>query len=186
MRRMRSVAPSVCVKLDRISNDTPKLLESGELDLAVGFILPMGAGFCQQRLFKEKFVCAIRKDHPRIDKTLSVKQFEAEGHLAIATCGTGHGVVEKAIEAKRIRRRVGLTVPSFLGIVSIIASSDYIVIVPEQLGKHFATTGTIKVLDVPFEIPCYQIMQHWHERYSQDPASRWLRNQMAELFMAAS
>lgn len=185
MRRLRAIAPLVCVKLDRISNDTPKLLESGELDLAVGFILPMGAGFCQQRLFKEKFVCAVRKDHPRIDKTLSVEQFEAERHLAIATCGTGHVVVEKAIEARRIRRRVGLTVPSFLGIVSIIASSDYIAIVPEQLGKHFASAGSIKVLDVPFEIPCYQIMQHWHERYSQDPANRWVRTQMADLFMAS-
>ena len=185
MRRIRTIAPSVCVKLDRISNETPKLLESGELDLAVGFFLPMGAGFCQQRLFKEKFVCAVRKDHPRIDSTLTVKQFEAEGHLAIATCGTGHGVVEKAIEAKRIRRKVGLTVPSFLGIVSIIASSDYIVIVPEQLGKHFSTAGSIKTVEVPFEIPCYQIMQHWHERYSQDPSSRWLRAQMADLFMVS-
>ena len=69
MRRMRSIAPAVCVKLDRISTDTPKLLESGDLDLAVGFIPPMGAAFCQQRLFKEKFACVVRKDHPRIDTT---------------------------------------------------------------------------------------------------------------------
>jgi DNA-binding transcriptional LysR family regulator len=185
MGRLRAIAPSVCVKLDRISTDTHKLLESGELDLAVGFILPMGAGFCQQRLFKEKFVCAVRNDHPRIGARLSVKEFEVEGHLAIATCGTGHGVVEKAIEAKRIRRKVGLTVPSFLGIGSIIAASDYIAIVPEQLGRHLACTENIKVLEVPFEIRCYQIMQHWHERYSQDPASRWLRIQMADLFMVS-
>jgi DNA-binding transcriptional LysR family regulator len=185
MRRIRQAAPSVCVKLDRICPETPKLLESDELDLAVGFILPMGAGFCQQRLFKERFVCAVRKDHPRIDSTLSVKQFEAEGHLAIAASGTGHGIVEKVIEAKKIKRRVGLTVPSFLGIVSIMASSDYIAILPGQLGRHFASAGGIKVLDLPFEIPPYQIMQHWHERYSQDPASRWLRSQMADLFLAS-
>jgi DNA-binding transcriptional LysR family regulator len=185
MRRVRTIAPSVCLKLDRICPDTPKLLESDELDLAVGFILPMGAGFCQQRLFKEKFVCAVRKDHPRIDSTLSVKQFEAEVHLAIATSGTGHNIVEKAIENRKVKRKVGLTVPSFLGIVSIIASSDYIAILPEQLGRHFASGGSVKVLPVPFEIPSYQIMQHWHERYSQDPANKWFRSQMAELFLAS-
>lgn len=185
MRRMRAIAPSVCLKLDRIGCDTPKLLESGELDLAVGFIPPMGAGFCQQRLFKERFVCAVRKDHPRIDTTLSIKQFETEGHLAIATSGTGHSVVEKAIEAKKIRRRVGLTVPSFLGIVSVIANSDYIAVIPEQLGRHYASGGNVKVLNVPFEIPSYQIMQHWHERYSLEPANRWFRNQMAELFLTS-
>jgi DNA-binding transcriptional LysR family regulator len=175
----------VCLKLDRIGNETPKLLESGELDLAVGFIPPMGAGFCQQRLFKERFVCAVRKDHPRIDTTLSIKQFEAEGHLAIATSGTGHSIVEKAIEAKKIRRKVGLTVPSFLGIVSVIANCDYVAIIPEQLGRHYASGGNVKVLNVPFEIPSYQIMQHWHERYSLEPANRWFRNQMAELFLTA-
>lgn len=185
MRRLRNIAPSVCLKLDRIGNETPKMLESGELDLAVGFIPPMGAGFCQQRLFKERFVCAVRKDHPRIDTTLSIKQFEAEGHLAIATSGTGHSVVEKAIEAKKIRRKVGLTVPSFLGIVSIIASSNYIAIVPEQLGRHYASSGKVKVLSLPFEIPSYQIMQHWHERYSLEPANRWFRNQIAELFLTS-
>ena len=185
MQRLKRVAPNVGIYLGRISPDTPKLLESGELDLAVGFILPMGAGFCQQRLFKERFVCAVRKDHPRIDKTLSVKQFESELHLAIATSGTGHGIVEKTLEAKKIKRNVGLTVPSFLGIVSLIATSDYIVTLPEQLGRHLAAPGNIKVLPLPFEVPPYYIMQHWHERYSQDPASRWLRTVMADLFLAS-
>ena len=40
------------------------------------------------------------------EKTLSVKQFETETHLAIATSGTGHGIVEKTLEAKKIRRAV--------------------------------------------------------------------------------
>lgn len=185
MRRLKAVAPNVCIRLDRICTDTPKLLESGEVDVAVGFILPMGASFCQQRLFKERFVCVVRKDHPRIESTITVKQFEAEIHLAIATPGTGHGIVEKAIESKRIRRRVGLTVPSFLGIVSILANSDFIAIVPEQLGRHFASAGNIRTLNLPFEISSYQIMQHWHERYSKDPANRWLRTLVAELFLAS-
>ena len=185
MQRLKKIAPRVGVHLGRISSETPKLLESGELDLAVGFILPMGAGFCQQRLFKERFVCAVRKDHPRIDRALTIKQFEAESHLAIATSGTGHGVVEKTLEAKKIRRSVGLTVPSFLGIATIISTSDYIAILPEQLGRHLAGPGNIKVLPTPFEVPPYYIVQHWHERYNQDPASRWLRTVMADLFLAA-
>ena len=184
MRHLKKAAPLVRMDLQRIAPATPKLLESGELDLAVGFILPMGAGFCQQRLFKERFVCALRSDHPRVGNTLTMKRFEAESHLAVATSGTGHSIVEKTLEAKRIRRRVSLTVPSFLGIAPIITSSDYLVILPEQLGRHLACPGNIKILPLPFEMPTYYIMQHWHERYSQDPASRWLRTVMADLFLA--
>ncbi len=185
MCRLKAIAPSVAIHLGRISVDTSKLLESGELDLAAGFILPMGAGFCQQRLFKERFVCAVRRDHPRIEEAITVKQFESETHLAFATTGTGHGIVEKTLEAKRIRRKVGLTIPSFLGIASILTNTDYVVTLPEQLGRHLAAAGFIRVLPPPFELPPYYIMQHWHERYSQDPANRWLRTVMADLFLSS-
>ncbi len=185
MCRLQAIAPSMGIHLGRISGDTAKLLESGELDLAVGFILPMGAGFCQQRLFKERFVCAVRQYHPRIDGAITVKQFQAETHLAVATTGTGHGIVEKTLEAKKIRRTVGLTIPSFLGIVSILTHTDYVATLPEQLGRHLEEAGYIKVLPLPFELPPYYIMQHWHERYSQDPANRWLRTVMADLFLSS-
>jgi len=185
MQRLGSVAPNVGINLRRLSEATPKLLESGEADLAVGFVLPMGAGFCQQRLFKERFVCALRKDHPRVGDTLDLEEFQNEAHLAITTCGTGHGVIEKALEAKNIRRRVGLTVPSFLGITSIITTLDYLTILPEQLGRHLARVGNVKLLPLPFNIPNYYIMQHWHERYTQDPASKWLRSVVANLFLSS-
>jgi DNA-binding transcriptional LysR family regulator len=182
MRRLKEVAPSVRVDLRRISEATPRLLESGAADLAVGFIPPMGAGFCQQSLFKEKFVCATRRNHPRIGNTLSLEQFQNEVHLAIATNGTGHGIVERTLEVKGIERRVGLTVPSFLGIASILTSTDYLVVLPGQLADHLSRPGQIKVLRLPFHLPSYVIMQHWHERYTHDPAVRWLRGVMVELF----
>jgi len=185
MNRLNKVSPSVRISLARICSDTPKLLESGDLDLAIGFIPPMGAGFCQQRLFKERFICVVRRDHPRVINALTVPQFEAETHLAISTSGTGHGIVEKTLDAKKIRRNVGLTVPSFLGIVNIITNSDYVAVLPEQLGRHLASGGRVKVLPLPFEVAPYYIMQHWHERYSQDPASRWLRGVVAELFLTS-
>jgi DNA-binding transcriptional LysR family regulator len=185
MQRLRSVAPNVGIELQRLSDGTPKLLETGEADLAVGFILPLGAGFCQQRLFKERFVCVARKDHPRVGDTLDIEEFQNETHLAITTCGTGHGVLEKALEARSIRRRVGLTVPSFLGIASIIATLDYLAVVPEQLARHLARAGNIKILPLPFSVSSYYIMQHWHERYTQDPASKWLRSVVANLFLSS-
>jgi DNA-binding transcriptional LysR family regulator len=185
MQRLKSIAPNVGIDLRRLSEATPKQLESGEADLAVGYILPLGAGFCQQRLFKERFVCVARKDHPRIGDTISTEEFQDETHLAITTCGTGHGVVEKTLEAKSIRRRVGLTVPSFLGIASIITTLDYLAVLPEQLARHLARPGNIKVLPLPFNLPSYYIMQHWHERYTQDPASKWFRSMVANLFLTS-
>jgi len=185
MCHLREAAPSVRIDLQRIGLDTPKLLESGELDLAIGFLPPMGAGYCHQRLFNERFVCATRSGHPRLGETLTLEEFEAENHLAITTLDTGHGVVEKILELRKVHRRVALEVPSFLGIASIIEVNDYLAVLPEQLAQHLTSSGAIKVFPLPFDMPAYPVMQHWHERYSQDASSRWLRNVMANLFLTS-
>jgi DNA-binding transcriptional LysR family regulator len=183
LKRLRRTGPSMSVTLRNISDKTHAQLESGEADLAVGFIPPKGAGFCGQRLFQDRFVCALRSDHPRVTKNLSLEQFQAESHVAVITGGTGHSVVEEIIDQKRIRREVGLRVHSFIGLGPILANTDLIAIVPEQLGGFFAQAGNIRLVEVPFEIPPYHIYQLWHERLRHDPANKWFRKIVADLFM---
>jgi DNA-binding transcriptional LysR family regulator len=183
MAKLKRTAPGIQVELVNISESLPRLLESGEVDLAVGYIPPMGAGFYQQRLFRDRFVCAARANHPRLKAKLTLERFEQEIHLTVVTSGTGHGVVERTLETKRINRKVGLRVPSFLGLAPILASTDFLAVVPQQLGRFFGETAKIKLWQLPFEIPPYFILQHWHERYNHDPANVWFRGVLAELFL---
>jgi len=96
--------------------------------------------------------------------------------------GSGIEVVEKALEANHIHRKVRLRLPGCFGISSMITGADCLAIVPEQLGRLIASAGRIKLLPLPFALPPYFVMQHWHERYTHDPASKWLRSVIAELF----
>jgi hypothetical protein len=41
----------------------------------------------------------------------------------------------------------------------------------------------IRVIEPPIRIPLIEIKQHWPERYHHDPANRWLRGLIAELFL---
>jgi DNA-binding transcriptional LysR family regulator len=183
MKRLHSAARGVGIELQDISEETPRLLHGGRLDLAVGYLPATGSGFCQQRLVKDRFVCAVRANHSRIDQTLSLEQFESEPHVVLTMPGSGIEIVEKALEANRIARKVRLRLPGCFGISSMITGADCLAIVPEQLGKLIASAGRIKLLPLPFALPPYYVMQHWHERYTHDPASRWLRAVIAELFM---
>ncbi len=183
LRRMKRISPLISVILSNISDRTPALLESGEVDLAVGFIHPRGTGFYGQRLFQDRFVCALRSDHPRVAKSLTVKQFETESHVAVSTSGTGHSVVEDTLDAHGIRRQIGLRVPSFLGLGPILANTDLIAILPEQLGVYLAESGKVRLVELPVQIPPYFIYQLWHERLMHDPASQWFRKVVAGLFL---
>ena len=40
----------------------------------------------------------------------------------------------------------------------------------------------MKVLALPFALPGYDVTQNWHERYTLDPATQWLRGLVQSVF----
>lgn len=183
LQHLRVSAPGVRIDLRYVSEHTSRHLESGEVDLAIGFLAKLDAGFFQQQLFTDRFVCIANRTHPRLrTDTLTLQQFQRESHLTVATQGTGHGIVESILHTKRIQRKVGLRIPNFLGVVSNISSTEYLAIVPERFGRLVAESNPIRVFELPFAVPKYRVMQHWHERFSRDPAVTWLRATIAKHF----
>ena len=182
LAQVHASAPNVQIEIDNISTHTAKALESGDADLAVGFIPWLEAGFYQQTLFSQGFACLARKAHPRIKHTLTMKQFRGEAHVVVTPSGTGHGIVDRALDEQHVARRVTLRLPSYLGLGTILATTDLIASVPRQIGDALARPGAIRLFECPVRIPAYQVKQHWHERYHRDPGNRWLRAVFSELF----
>jgi DNA-binding transcriptional LysR family regulator len=191
MNHLQQVAPGIAIEAEKITGDTRQRLATGDVDLAVGFLPDLEAGFYQQALFEQDFVCLAAKNHPRIKAQLAQKaqakltmlQFSKERHIAVTVSSTGHAIVDKVLSKQKIERRVVLRVPSFLGVARIVAQSDFLVIVPRLLGMALATQERVQVLEPPILLPHYKVKQHWHERYNQDAGGVWLRQTMAALFM---
>jgi hypothetical protein len=40
----------------------------------------------------------------------------------------------------------------------------------------------VTVLELPIDIPTFNIAQYWHERFHTDPGNRWLRGVFARLY----
>lgn len=179
--RLRELAPGVRVAVAGLSADTARALESGEADLALGFMPQLEVGFYQQALFHQDYVCLASVVHPRIRDSLERAAFEAEEHAVVTTSGTGHLIVDAEITRQKITRRVALRVPNFLGAVSVVEATDLLVTVPRRLGELVTRHGRCRAFPAPFELPAYFVKQHWHERYHKDPANRWLRGLVYDL-----
>jgi DNA-binding transcriptional LysR family regulator len=184
INHLQTIAPGIIIAAEKISPDSRRRLESGDVDLAVGFTPDLEAGFYQQALFAQDFVCLASSKHPRIATKLTLKTFLAEGHIQVIASGTGHSIVDKVLTKNRVERRIVLRVPSFLGVARIVASTDFLVIVPRQLGNALTQQESVKILESPFPLPNYKVKQHWHERFNQDPVNIWLRKTMLGLFAA--
>ncbi|HKX42343.1 MAG TPA: LysR family transcriptional regulator [Burkholderiaceae bacterium] len=183
VKRIAAQAPGVRIDVLRITSDTPKLLESGEADLAVGFMPELEAGFYQQKLFDQSFACVVRRDHPRIDQRMSEAIFKREKHVAITAPGTGHELVEQSLASRRLVRKVALSLPTLPGVGNLLANTDLIATVPERVAQQLVRIARVKAIAPPFKMPTFSIKQHWHERYQLDPANRWLRSTLADLFL---
>ena len=85
---------------------------------------------------------------------------------------------------RRLQRRVLLDLPGFLGLGPIISGSDLIATLPRHIGETLAAQGGLAVHPCPVPVPHFDVKQHWHGRYHQDPGNRWLRALVAGLFMA--
>ncbi len=179
---LQQTAPGVVLEADKISPDSRRRLESGDMDLAVGFTPDLEAGFYQQALFEQDFVCLASSQHPRIQATLDRAAFSAEGHIVVSASGTGHSIVDKVLAKHKIARRVALRVPSFLGVARIVAQTELLVIVPSRLGNALASQEQVQLLEPPVPLPHYKVKQHWHERFNADAGNIWLRKVLAQLF----
>jgi DNA-binding transcriptional LysR family regulator len=157
-------------------------LESGEVDVALGFFTTLTSGFRQRLLFRERYVCVTRADHPAFSRGMTLEAFYATGQAITTASGAGHRLLDHLLERQRIRRRVVLSVPQFLSLPLVIAESDLLVMVPSQLAEVFARLVPLKVMQPPIRIPAYDIRVYWHERYHHDAANRWLREQFIRMF----
>jgi DNA-binding transcriptional LysR family regulator len=182
---LQKVAPRLVIEAEKISEETRHRLASGDVDLAVGFLPNLEAGFYQQSLFEQDFVCLAAKNHARIQGRLTRRTFSNEGHILVSTAGTGHVIVDKLLAKNKINRRVVLRVPSFLGVARIVAQTDFLVLVPRQLGVALAAQEQVQLLEPPMPLPHYQVKQHWHERFNADTGNIWLRQTIATLFMGS-
>lgn len=184
LAHLRVVAPKVRLGVVRIDAHVPRLLESGEADIAIGLIPELGQGFYQQSLFEQDWVCLARRDHPRIKTRLTMKGYLREGHVGIVS-GTGHRLLNAAINKLQIDREVVLDLPGFLGLSAVISSTDLLVTLPRHIGETLAHANGLEVFACPFPIEKFTVKQHWHARYHRDAANRWLRGICSELFLGA-
>lgn len=182
--RLRRSAPHIHIEILPLSSDIGRQLESGEADLALGFMPQLEAGFYQTVLFEQTFVCLVSAHHPRVRKSLSLAQFQREDHAVISSSGAAPLLIDQAIAKQGIQRKVAVKIPNFIGAALVVEHTDLVITIPARLAEVLRDRGELRSFPVPFPLPGYQVKQHWHERYHQDPGSRWLRQVIAELMQA--
>lgn len=181
--RLGREAPGVT--LNTVRNHAATLrddMESGKVDLAIGLLPQLKAGFFQRRLFRQRYVCLFRRGHALDRRRLSLADIRAAEHLVIVSAGTGHGKVDELIRRAGVERCVRLTVPHFVSLGHILARTDLVATVPERLAQSLAEPFGLTWRTHPVKLPEVSINVFWHAKMHRAPANQWLRGLVFELF----
>jgi DNA-binding transcriptional LysR family regulator len=183
LAHQRGVAPGLRLQAARIDSDTARALEAGDADLAIGLVPGLDAGFYQQTLYTQDWVCLANARHPRLEgERITLRQYQDEPHVGIVS-GTGYKLLEATLRERGVKREVQLELPGFLGLPAILSTTDLVATLPRHIGETLARTTGVKVMKCPLPIPTFQVKQHWHARFHQDAGLQWLRGVCASLFM---
>lgn len=152
-------------------------LERGEIDLALVTLDSAAADLHARRLFDERYVCIMRADHPgAVRGRLTLDRFCTLDHALVSyTGGSFEGVTDAALARLGRKRRVALSVTSFLVLPEILRQSDLIAVVPSRLAAH--TDGLVQC-EPPLDIPGFSKYAAWHERTHHDAGHRWVRERL--------
>ncbi|PWW30123.1 LysR family transcriptional regulator [Chromohalobacter israelensis] len=117
LKHLAHKAPGISLSTVRSQNeDLKREMEDGSTDLAIGLIPQLGAGFYQQRLFMQRYVCLMRQDHPLAGSNFGFDDFMAAKHAVVVAKGTGHSIVEEQLSRAGIDRPVRLELPHFAAV----------------------------------------------------------------------
>ena len=181
---LAKAAPAVTLQVVSVAQSTLKEdMSTGKIDLAMGLLPQLQAGFFQQSLFKQKYICLMRKKHPlALLPSMTASALFAAEHVRILATGTGHGRVDVALDKQKYKRKVRLTVPHYVALGDVLQHSNLIAMVPERFAQRIVKPFDLVMRDLPVKVDDSAIHQCWHGRLHRDPGHQWLRQLMRTLF----
>jgi DNA-binding transcriptional LysR family regulator len=179
-------APGIRIDSNRHTSKSAEYMQDGAIDLAIGHLPFLEAGFYQQKLYDQVFICLASKNHPRIRDMLTLDDYLTEGHIVVKNTISGRGIADGTLARFGVQRKVKIRALGYLGLVAMVANTDLLATVPGGFRVVAAKEDDIRIFPLPVPVAPYPIKQHWHERYHADPANQWLRQVVSSFGTSAA
>lgn len=177
LKQMRREAPDVELEVVQVAvNEMAGWLAAGKVDAVIGNLPGLQSAVKSVKLFSERYACLLQKDSPTIGNSLDLDGFISARHILVSSPFSGHRLVEDILQQRGIKRKIALQVSHFTIVPRLIADHDLLVTVPSRVGQYFEMDGRLRTLDIPIDIPHFEVRLFWHEHQEEKTSHRWLRN----------
>ncbi len=180
MVALRERAPGLRIETRPLPRDAvAEALDAGRIDLAFGF-LPGLRDTQHVRLLEDRYIVLLRAGHPfagtRRTGAALLKALRELEFVAVRS----HADTLRIVQQAQLQDRLRLVTEHFLVLPDIVRATDLAAIMPRNIARGFGAGYAI--VEPPFAQRDFAVALHWSRRFEADPASRWLRALIVELF----
>lgn len=183
--RIRREAPGIDVTVR--SGPAIQIIEDidkGRADIAIGGVRSLPGRFVTRQLMADRHVCLMRTGHP-LASGMTLAQFLGTPHLLVSMNDEAEDLVDHALAAAGLARRVAFRLPNGLAAVAALLRSDMLAVVPEGAARMFAGIAPLAIAEPPLRLPATAFHLVWNRRLHESAGHVWLRRVLAEIGQAA-
>ena len=179
MARLAAEAPAIDLRLHAYDKlGVASQIDGGTLDLIIGSFADPPERSVATPLFDERLVGVARVGHPALGRPLDAAGFAALDHALFTLARDGRGVVDDALAASGLQRRVRLALPHLMALPEILRSTDLVAVAPARAAAGFGPG--IATFDVGFlGLAPWTLHMLWSPVARRDRAHTWLRATVA-------
>lgn len=182
LKKLGKLAPQLRITIINLANDySIHELESGKVDLTISVNWHAPEQLMQKRLYSDRFVCLMHKQHPLAKRKLTIETYAKAIHIMVAPLGKERGYIDAQLAQRGLRRYVRLSVPDFSQLETHLLRGEHIVTLPHRVALDLRKKDELMIKQLPFEVPSFDYYMFWHRRFSNQSANHWIRKLVISL-----
>src|SRR6185503_7973165 len=181
--RLTRTAPELVLASVRI--DRPRLradLWNRKLDVVLDVPQPTAPEVVHEPMFDDAFCVAASRQRRQLRRDA----YLAAGHVAVSSRRHGPAMEDYLLAAHGVERRVVVRCRRYETALAIVAASDLLLTLPRQQVAHHRAALPIRLFRTPVAIPPMQVRLNWHRQRDDEPAHRWVREQIRRCLASSS
>ena len=159
-------------------------IDKGRADIAIGSVRSLPGRFVTRQLMTDRHVCLMRAGHPLADGAMTLAQFLDTPHLLVSMNDEAGDLVDHALAAAGLARRVAFRLPNGLAAVAALLRSDMIAVVSEGAARLFAGLAPLVITEPPLQLPATTFRLIWNRHLHESAEHAWLRRVLADIGQA--
>ncbi|MBB5319554.1 LysR family transcriptional regulator [Marinobacter oulmenensis] len=174
MRQLREQSPGISLQVIPSGIPRADLLRKEACDLVITPHAPEATDIMQRGLMADRMVVFYDPDMRSAPADLA--DYLKSEHISLMFATGEKPALENTLAARGMNRRNRVTVSNFSGLPEFLRGTDMLAAAPERLANGLMRDFAYAPL--PFDYKPFTLLMLWHSRHQNDPAHRWMRNQV--------